>query len=108
MNIEPTDPNIDYKQELMDKYKNFVDDEQIDDSFVDDEDKNNLFESAKYIVNTQYKEYPSPMSDILIEKIYFNCIKNINKEEYLKEKEDLNNRSVFQINLSKIDKFSGL
>jgi hypothetical protein len=55
MDIEPTDPNIDYRQELLDKYENFVHDEKIDDSFVDDEDKINLFETAKYIVNRDYK-----------------------------------------------------
>tara|TARA_R110002020_G_scaffold7091_1_gene29978 strand:+ start:3498 stop:3824 length:327 start_codon:yes stop_codon:yes gene_type:complete len=108
MDIEPTDPNIDYRQELLDKYENFVHDEKIDDSFVDDEDKINLFETAKYIVNRDYKEYPSPMSEILIEKIYYNCIKNLDKEEYLKEREELKTKSIFELQLLKLDKFTGL
>ena len=36
-NIKATDPNIDYRQEILDKYEDFVHDEKIDDSFVDDE-----------------------------------------------------------------------
>ena len=70
--------------------------------------KINLVETAKYIVNTQYKQYPSPMSEILIEKIYYNCIKNLNKEEYKKEKEEQKNKSILELELSKINKFSGM
>ena len=107
-NIKATDPNIDYRQELIDKYENFVHDEKVDDSFVENEDKINLFETARYIVNRDYKEYPSPMSEILIEKIYYNCIKKLDKEEYLKEKEELKTKSVFEKQLLKLNKFSGL
>lgn len=106
--IQPTDPNIDYAKQLLEKYEGFVDDGKIDDSFVDDEDKIKLIEAVKYIVETEYKVYPSPMNQILIEKMYYNCIKNMNKDDYLKEKEDLKSKSILEIELSKLDKFSGL
>jgi len=106
--IQATDPNIDYAKQLQEKYKGFVHDGKIDDSFVEDEDKIKLIEAVKYIVETEYKVYPSPMNQILIEKMYYNCIKNMNKEDYLKEKEDLKSKSILEIELSKLDKFSGL
>jgi hypothetical protein len=48
------------------------------------------------------------MSEILIEKIYYNCIKNLDKEEYLKEREELKTKSIFELQLLKLDKFTGL
>jgi len=108
ISIPPTDPNIDYAKQLLEKYEGFVHDAKIDDSFVEDEDKIKLIEAVKYIVETEYKVYPSPMNQILIEKMYYNCIKNMNKDDYLKEKEDLKSKSILEIELSKLDKFSGL
>jgi len=107
--IKATDAGIDYRQKMIDEFGDSkLNDEVIDDSFIDDEDKINLFDVAKNIVNTKYKSYPHPMNEILIEKIYNDCIKNLNKEDYLKEKEENKNKNILDINLSKIDKFSGL
>lgn len=106
--IQSTDPNIDYAKELQERYENFIHDAKIDDSFVEDEDKMKLIEAVKFIVERDYKVYPSPMNQILIEKIYYDCIKNMNKDDYLKEKEDLKSKSILEIELSKLDKFSGL
>jgi len=106
--IPPTDPNIDYAKQLLEKYEGFVHDGKIDDSFVEDEDKIKLIEAVKSIIERDYKVYPSPMNEILIEKMYYDCIKNMNKDDYLKEKEDLKSKSILEIELSKLDKFSGL
>ena len=108
ISIQATDPNIDYAKQLQEKYEGFVHDAKIDDSFVEDEDKIKLIEAVKYIIERDYKVYPSPMNEILIEKMYYDCIKNMNKDDYLKEKEDLKSKSILEIELSKLDKFSGL
>ena len=106
--IKSTDANIDYRKQMMDKYDNYIEEEIIDDSFIQDEDKYNLIETAKYIVSIHYKQYPAVMSEILIKKIYNDCIKNLNKNEYLQEIENKKNKSILDLELSKIDKFSGL
>jgi hypothetical protein len=110
--LQPTDTNIDYRQKMFDDYgdSKLSDgfDIEIDDSFVYEEDKINLFDVAKHIVNTKYKSYPYPMNEVLIQKIYNDCIKNLNKEEYLKEKEEMDEKNILHKNLSKIDKFSGI
>ncbi len=108
ISIQATDPNINYAKELQEKYEGFVHDGKIDDSFVEDEDKMKLIEAVKSIIERDYKVYPSPMNEILIEKMYYDCIKNMNKDDYLKEKEDLKSKSILEIELSKLDKFSGL
>lgn len=108
ISIQATDPNINYAKELQEKYEDFVHDAKIDDSFVEDEDKMKLIEAVKSIIERDYKVYPSPMNEILIEKMYYDCIKNMNKDDYLKEKEDLKSKSILEIELSKLDKFSGL
>tara|TARA_R110002012_G_scaffold316534_2_gene531618 strand:- start:137 stop:481 length:345 start_codon:yes stop_codon:yes gene_type:complete len=106
--IKATDANIDYRKQMMDKYDNYIKEEPVDDSFIQQEDKYNLIETAKYIVNTHYKQYPAMMSEILIKRIYNDCIKNLNKNEYLQEIENKKNKSILDLELSKIDKFSGL
>ena len=106
--IKATDPNIDYKKVLEERIKDVKLDLLVDDSFVDDEDKKNLIEYAKFKCNTEFKFYPYPMNEAIIEKIYNDCIKNLDKEEYLKEKEEMKNKSILKKEIMKINKLSGL
>jgi hypothetical protein len=93
LNIEyRPDPNIDYREEFFNKYKNYnFEENKIDDSYVQLNDKKNLIRYCKNIVDTSYNMYPEPMATILTKKLYYDVIKGMDKEQYLKEKEDLAN-----------------
>ena len=105
---EIIDPDRNYRQEMFDKYENFIHDDIIDDSWVEDEDKINLINHCKETVNIHYSMYPSPMNEILIKKIYYDTIKNMNQDDYFREKAEVNQKSILEIELSKIDKLSGM
>ena len=87
-NIEPIDQSRDYRQELFDRYKDF---EEIDytciDDFVEDSDKVSLIRFCNEMVEKDYGKFPPVMTDILVKKIYYDTIKNLDKDTYLKEKE---------------------
>lgn len=87
-NIEPVDQNRNYRQELFDKYENYEEEDysQIDDSYIEDSDKVSLIRFVNEMVERDYGKYPEIMTDILVKKIYYDTIKNMDKEEYLKEK----------------------
>jgi hypothetical protein len=95
------DSSIDYREEFLkryEKYEPYI----VDDSYIEDDDKINLLTYCKEIVDLEYKSFPSPMYEVLIEKIYKDTIKNMNKEEYLQEKINMKNKSVLELEMEKI------
>ena len=91
LNVEyKPDPNIDYREEFLNKYKNYnFEENKVDDSYVELNDKRNLIRYCKDIVSTSYNMYPEPMATILTKKLYYDTIKGMDKEAYLKEKQEL-------------------
>lgn len=102
-NAYKPDVNINHRELLFDTYKDkdFEEYEGIDD-YVDDIDKINLLKYCSNIVKKNYPQYPSPMDDILVKHIYYNTIKNMNKDEYLKEKENNDKLSIIDRELKRI------
>jgi len=100
--------DIDYRKQMFERYENVEIEEDADDSFVTEEHKLLLFKQCKEIANEHYKQYPSPMFEILIKKLYNDAIRKTDKETYFREKEELEKKSVVEIELSKICKLSGM
>jgi len=48
------------------------------------------------MIDSKYNVYPEPMYTLLIKKLYYDTIKNMDKEQYLKEQEELNNMSFIE------------
>ena len=86
------DTNRDYRQEFLDKYPadNFLE-ERVDDSWVELKHKKALLSYCKSMIDSKYSVYPEPMNTLLIKKLYYDSIKKINKDDYIKEQEELNN-----------------
>ena len=81
----PTDPNIDYRAEFLNKYKDYdFQQNKVDDSYIYEIDIKNLIKYCKHIIDTSYAMYPEPMSTILMKKLYYDTIRGMNKDEYLK------------------------
>ena len=95
------DASIDYRDKFLKKYEKY-EPYIVDDSYIEDDDKINLLTYCKEIVDLEYKSFPSPMYEVLIEKIYKDTIKNMNKEEYLQEKINMKNKSVLELEMEKI------
>lgn len=82
--------SVDNKKKLIDFYNNdTITEDIIDDSYIYEEDKINLLKVCKDIINKNYNQYPSPMDSILTKKLYYDCIKKMDKQEYLNEKKNL-------------------
>ena len=102
-NIEPTDQSRDYRQELFDKYKDFEEEDYTGlDDFLEDSDKIGLIRFVNEMVEKDYGKFPPVMTDILVKKIYYDTIKNMDKEEYFKEKERDKELSLVEKELLKI------
>lgn len=88
-NIEPTDQSRDYRQELFDRYKDFQEEDYsgIDD-FIEDSDKVSLIRFVNEMVERDYGKYPEIMTNILVKRVYYQTIQNMDKTAYLEEKED--------------------
>ena len=86
------DTNRDYRQEFLDKYPadNFLE-ERVDDSWVELKHKKALLSYCKSMIDSKYSVYPEPMNTLLIKKLYYDSIKKINKDDYIREQEELNN-----------------
>ena len=106
--IQATDPNIDYIKLLEERVKDVKQLPLPDDSFIEEEDKINLAKAATFKYETEFKSYPYPMNEVIIEKIYYECIRNLNKEYYLREKEEVKKKSIIEKQLMKLDKLTGL
>jgi len=106
--IQATDPNIDYIKLLDERVKDVKQLPLPDDSFIEEEDKINLAKAATFKYETEFKYYPYPMNEVIIEKIYYDCIRNVNKEDYLREKEEFKKKSIIEKQLLKLDKLTGL
>jgi len=91
LNVEyRPDPNIDYREEFLNKYKDYnFEENKVDDSYIELNDKRNLIRYCKDIVSTSYNMYPEPMATILTKKLYYDTIRGMDKEAYLKEKQEL-------------------
>ncbi len=91
LNVEyRPDPNIDYREEFLNKYKDYnFEENKVDDSYIELNDKKNLIRYCKDIVSTSYNMYPEPMATILTKKLYYDTIRGMDKEAYLKEKQEL-------------------
>lgn len=87
-NIEPTDQSRDYRQELFDRYKDFQEEDYsgIDD-FIEDSDKVSLIRFVNEMVERDYGKYPEIMTNILVKRVYYQTIQNMDKTAYLEEKE---------------------
>lgn len=97
------DPEIDYRKELIEKYETYeIENNEGLDDYIEDKDKVALIRYCDTIVKKNYKEYPSPMDEILVKKMYYETIKNMNKEDYLKEKKEQNELSTLEKELQKI------
>ena len=102
-NIEPTDQSRDYRQELFDKYKDFEEEDYTGlDDFLEDSDKIGLIRFVNEMVEKDYGKFPPVMTDILVKKIYYDTIKNMDKKEYFKEKERDKELSLVEKELLKI------
>ena len=87
-NIEPVDQNRDYRQELFDRYKDFQEEDYTGiDDFIEDSDKVSLIRFVNQMVEKDYGKYPEIMTNILVKKIYYQTIQNMDKQAYLEEKE---------------------
>ena len=103
MNAEKYDPNIDYRKELLKKYENYeLPDYTGLDDFVEEQDKVALIRYCNLIIKKNFPEYPSVMEELLVKKMYYDTILNMNKEEYLEEKRQENNLSTIDKELQKI------
>jgi len=91
LNVEyRPDPNIDYREEFLNNYKDYnFEENKVDDSYIELNDKRNLIRYCKDIVSTSYNMYPEPMATILTKKLYYDTIRGMDKEAYLKEKQEL-------------------
>ncbi len=88
------DTNKDYRDEFLKKYPaDKILDEPVDDSYIELKHKKALFAYCKSMIDSKYNVYPEPMYTLLIKKLYYDTIKNMDKEQYLKEQETLNNMS---------------
>jgi hypothetical protein len=103
-NIEPTDQSRDYRQELFDKYKDYEGDDysEIDDGYIEDSDKISLIRFVNELVERDYGKYPEIMTNILVKKIYYQTVQNMDKQAYLEEKERDKNLSTLDKELLKI------
>lgn len=103
-NIEPVDQSRDYRQEMLDKYKDYEEPDYsgIDD-FIDESDKISLIRFVNEMVEKDYGKYPPVMTNILVKKIYYETVKNMNKEDYLAEKERDKHLSIVEKELLKIE-----
>ena len=87
-NIEPTDQSRNYRQELFDKYENYEEEDYTGiDDFIEDSDKVSLIRFVNEMVEKDYGKYPEIMTNILVKKIYYQTIQNMDKTAYLEEKE---------------------
>ena len=103
-NIEPVDQSRNYRQELFDKYKDFEDEDYsgIDDGYIEDSDKISLIRFVNELVERDYGKYPEIMTNILVKKIYYQTVQNMDKQAYLEEKERDKNLSTLDKELLKI------
>ncbi len=97
------DPNIDYRKEMLKKYENYEPQDYSGlDDFVEDKDKVALIRYCNLIIKKNFPEYPSVMEEVLVKKMYYDTITNMNKEEYLEEKKKENELSTLDKELQKI------
>ncbi len=68
----------------------------------ENKDKVALIRYCNMIIKKNYSEYPSVMEEILVKKMYYDTIKNMNKEDYLEEKRKVNSLSALDRELQKI------
>jgi len=97
------DPSIDYRQEMLDRYKDVevIDRTGIDD-FIKEKDKVALIRCISALIKREHPYFPSNMESLLVKKLYYDAVENIDKEEYLQEKAQEENLSFVDKELKKI------
>ena len=102
--VEIYNPNIDYREEMINRYKDveLIDRTGIDD-FIHDEDKKNLLRYCSHIIKKENPSFPSVMESLLVKNLYYNVIEKMNKDDYLKEKQEQENLSLIDKELKKIE-----
>jgi hypothetical protein len=79
----------DNKKKDFNEFYNEKIEDIVDDSYIYEEDKVNLLKVCKDIVDKNYHQYPYPMDGILTKNLYYDCIKRMDKQEYINEKLNL-------------------
>jgi len=106
---EVVDQSIDYRKKLNDDYKDYVEPDYTGiDDYIEDCDKVALIRECNFIIEKNYPQYPSIMSEILVKKMYYDTILNMNKEDYLEEKRQLKKLPVIERELEKINNKTNL
>ena len=67
-----------------------------------------LIKECNFIIEKNYPQYPSIMSEILVKKMYYDTILNMNKEDYLEEKRQHKKLPIIERELEKINNKTNL
>lgn len=106
---EVVDQSIDYRKKLNEDYKDYIEPDYTGvDDYIEDCDKVALIKECNFIIEKNYPEYPSIMSEILVKKMYYDTILNMNKEDYLEEKRQLKKLPIIERELEKINNKTNL
>jgi hypothetical protein len=82
------DPSIDYRKEMLDRYKDVeVEDRDGCDDFVHEKDRVALVRFISAMIKKEHPYFPSNMESLLVKKMYQDTIMNMDRDEYLAEKE---------------------
>jgi hypothetical protein len=103
MNADKYDISRDYRKELIEKYEDIEpENNEGQDDWIEDKDKVALIRYCDAIVKKNYPQYPSPMDELMVKKMYYEIIKNMNKQDYLDEKEAEKTLSIFDKEIQRI------
>jgi len=106
---EVVDQSIDYRKKLNEDYKDYVEPDYTGvDDYIEDCDKVALIKECNFIIEKNYPQYPSIMSEILVKKMYYDTILNMNKEDYLEEKRQHKKLPIIERELEKINNKTNL
>tara|TARA_R110000765_G_scaffold229851_1_gene333344 strand:+ start:98 stop:511 length:414 start_codon:yes stop_codon:yes gene_type:complete len=109
MNADKYDISRDYRKELIEKYEDIEpENNEGEDDWIEDKDKVALIRYCDLIVKKNYPQYPSPMDELMVKKMYYEIIKNMNKQDYLDEKEAEKTLSIFDKEIQRIKDESSL
>jgi|TARA_B110000977_G_C10932049_1_gene437494 hypothetical protein len=103
INADKYDMNRDYRKELIEKYENYEPENyEGEDDWIEDKDKIALIRYCDLIVKKNYPQYPSPMDELMVKKMYYDIIRQMNKQDYLDEKEAEKTLSIFDKEIQRI------
>lgn len=103
INADKYDMSRDYRKELIEKYENYEPENyEGEDDWIEDKDKIALIRYCDLIVKKNYPQYPSPMDELMVKKMYYDIIRQMNKQDYLDEKEAEKTLSIFDKEIQRI------